>query len=214
MKTRVLDCGDRQFTILEKGQGPLVLLLHGFPDIHHSWRAQINALAEAGYHCVAPLMRGYEPSSQTGPYFIAAIASDINAWLKALGQEKAHLIGHDWGAVVSYAYAALYPNRLYSLTTLAIPHMPEFSRGMKEISEQRWNSAYMAFFQLRGIAEWRIKRNNFAYLDKLWRRWSPGWNYKPSQIDKVKQQLAQPGVLTAALSYYRALNAKGREPSQ
>lgn len=206
--------GSRSFSAIDQGQGPLVLLLHGFPDTAQTWAAQIDAISQAGYRCVAPTMRGYEPSSQEGPYFVADLADDIIGWMESLGADQAHLIGHDWGAITAYAAAAMHPERFLSLTTLAIPHLSVLKQGMKEISKQRWNSAYIGFFQLRGIAEWRLKRKNYQYIEKLWRRWSPGWEFEPEQLEAVQQQFKKEGVAEAALSYYRALYSKGRERSQ
>ena len=112
-----LHAGPLTFSSLAAGVGPPVLLVHGFPDHARSWRLQLPALAEAGYRAVAPTLRGYEPSSQPadGDYHIVRMAED-------LGGEPVHLVGHDWGAVIAYVAAALAPDRLRSLTTLAIPH--------------------------------------------------------------------------------------------
>lgn len=196
------------FSALTAGRGPLVLCLHGFPDCMRSYRHQLPAFAAAGYRAIAPTMRGYEPSSQPadGDYHIARMAEDVIGWLDDLGEERVHLVGHDWGAVVSYVAAALAPGRLRSLTTIAIPHPGGIARGRAvcHVPRQLGNSWYMAFFQLRGISDAIVSARGWAFIDKLWRDWSPGWQCPAEEMEAVKRGLAQPGVKRAALGYYRA----------
>lgn len=207
MADLILKANGLSFSAIDRGEGPVVLLLHGFPDTHHTWQYQIEALVAAGYRCIAPVMRGYEPSSQRGDgnYTIDSIASDVAGWLDHLGVEKAHLVGHDWGAVMSYAAACKYPDRFYSLTTLAIPHMVTYQDALKRLPIQYLNSSYMLFFQLRGLADWVVRRNDFGFLKFLWRRWSPGWEWPEPVFDDVRQAFSQPGVVKASLGYYRSL---------
>jgi len=196
-----LHAGPLTFSSLAAGVGPPVLLVHGFPDHARSWRLQLPALAEAGYRAVAPTLRGYEPSSQPadGDYHIVRMAED-------LGGEPVHLVGHDWGAVIAYVAAALAPDRLRSLTTLAIPHPGRLqSEGLRKLPSQILNSWYMLFFQLRGLADFVVEARDWAFIEKLWRDWSPGWDLPAAEVQSVKQTLAQPGVKKAALAYYRAM---------
>src|SRR3954453_9658907 len=106
-RMRTLHHGALSFSALEQGSGPLVLCLHGFPDHARTFRAQLPAFAEAGLHAVAPMMRGYEPASQPadGDYHVLRIAEDVIAWLDELGADRAHVVGHDWGAFVAYLVA-------------------------------------------------------------------------------------------------------------
>lgn len=202
-----LHANDLSFTALSQGEGPTVLCLHGFPDTMGSYRCQLPALAEAGYRGVAPTLRGYEPSSQPkdGDYHVVRMAEDAVAQVDELGAEPVHLVGHDWGAVIGYAAVVLAPDRFLSLTTMAIPHPGRLSGGLRKIPSQLRNSWYMAFFQLRGIADHMVERNDWAFIERLWRAWSPGWKLPEEQLRAVKRTLAQPGVKRAALGYYRAM---------
>lgn len=203
-----LRAGALAFSAERLGSGPVVLLVHGFPDHARSWRHQLPALAAAGFQAVAPTLRGYEPSSQPadGDYHIVRMAEDVVSWIDDLGVERAHLVGHDWGAVISYAVARLAPERLDSLTTLAIPHPGRLrSHGLRQLPSQLRNSWYMLFFQLRGLADFVVEARNWAFIEKLWRDWSPGWDLPADELARVKHTLAQPGVKKAALGYYRAM---------
>lgn len=191
------------FDYLEAGTGPLVLCLHGFPDTAHTWDDLLPALANAGYRAVAPNLRGYAPTSRPidNDYSIPALGKDAIALINAFGAERAVVIGHDWGAMAAYCAANLAPERIDKLITMAIPH----PRTLRPWPLQVRRSWYMGFFQLRGIADRRVAKNGFAFIDKLWRDWSPGWDYTPEQIAPVKAAFAEPGCLQAALGYYRAL---------
>lgn len=194
------------FNALEQGEGELVLCLHGFPDHNRSWRLQLPALAEAGYHAVAPMLRGYEPSSQPrdGDYHVVRMAEDVVGWLDHLGVEKCHLVGHDWGAIIGYASAALAPNRFHSLSTIAVPHLRRMPQGLRKDPGQVLNSWYMLFFQLRLLSDYVVEFNDFAFIEKLWRDWSPGWDYPKGEMEALKETFRAEGVKRAALGYYRA----------
>jgi len=114
----VLNNKGLKFSALEDGKGPLVLCLHGFPDNYHSFDSQIPALVEAGYRVVVPMLRGYEPQSQPadGDYHLNNMVEDVITWIDQLGEEKVHLVGHDWGALIGYLTATMHSDRLLSLT--------------------------------------------------------------------------------------------------
>lgn len=202
----VLQHAGLRFSALSAGAGPLVLCLHGFPDHRWSWRAQLPALAGAGYRAVAPQLRGYEPQSvpADGNYSLEALADDVLRWMDELGAERAHVVGHDWGAAIGYAVAALAPERLYSLTTLAVPHLRRMPAGLARTPVQLRNSWYMAFFQLRGIADRKVAADDFAFLERLWCDWSPGWQFQAESMAALKETFRRPGVVQGALGYYRA----------
>jgi len=205
-----LAAGGLRFSAESAGRGPLVLCLHGFPDHSASFRHQLPALAAAGFRAVAPMMRGYQPASQPpdGDYSVAALAEDVVGWLDALGEQRCHLIGHDWGAVTAYAAAALAPERFLSVTTMAVPPIRRFARGLLRYPGQLLSSWYMLFFQLP-IAERAVARRDFAFLERLWRAWSPGWQWPAVDMAALKRVFAAPGVTAAALGYYRALRGRG-----
>jgi len=212
-ETTTLHASGLAFSALTAGSGPdLVLCLHGFPDHARSFRHQLPALAAAGHRALAPTLRGYEPSSQPadGDYHIVRMAEDVVGWIDDLGAERVHLVGHDWGAVIAYAVAALAPGRLRSLATLAIPHPGRLrTDGIPKLPSQIRNSWYMLFFQLRGLSDWVVERDDWAFIARLWRDWSPGWTPPPEELASVKRTLAAPGVKKAALGYYRAMFSLG-----
>lgn len=205
MNERVLQHGPLRFSALERGSGELVLCLHGFPDHARSYRFQLEALSDR-YRVIAPMMRGYEPSSQSGDYAVPTLALDVLAWLDELGVERCHLVGHDWGAIVAHVVALIAPQRLTSLTTVAVPHPGRIARELLQKRPSQLSlSWYIAFFQLRGVADWALERDDWAFLDMLWRRWSPSYTLPQEERRALKRVFAQPGVKQAALGYYRAL---------
>jgi pimeloyl-ACP methyl ester carboxylesterase len=198
--------GPLRFTALAQGKGPVVLCLHGFPDNARSYRLQLPALAAAGFRAVSLALRGYEPASipGDGDYTLGAIADDVIAVVDQLAAGQVHLVGHDWGAAVGYTAAALSPEHFLSLTTLAIPHPGRFMAALGQNPRQLALSSYMLFFQLRGIAERVVARNDYDFIRRLWRKWSPGWEFREDDLQDVIRTLQQPGVLKATLGYYRA----------
>ncbi len=209
---RTLENGETlTFSAIAQGEGDVVLCLHGFPDHALSYRYQLPAFAEAGYRAISVTLRGYEPSSipkdeSNDNYAIIRLAEDVIAWIDQLDVEKVHLVGHDWGAVISYVVAAMAPEKLKSVTTMAVPHLGRFSQeAFKKYPIQLRYSWYMFFFQLRGISDYIVERNNFAFIRKLWQSWCPTWTLPEKDLDLVIDTLSQPGVKKAALGYYRAM---------
>lgn len=194
------------FTAYEMGEGPLVFCVHGFPDTPRTFRLMLPALAKAGYRAVAVTLRGYEPSSQPEDrnYSIPALASDVIGWIDALGGEKAHLIGHDWGANLVYSAATLAPQRVDRIVTIAVPHAAAFAQAIAKDFVQMRRSWYIYFFQMRGWADRAVRKNDFAFLARLWRKWSPGWTPDAGDLQAMRTLFAQPGVVEAALDYYRS----------
>ncbi|MEW6166943.1 MAG: alpha/beta hydrolase [Pseudomonadota bacterium] len=190
---------------LEQGQGPLVLCLHGFPDTAHSFEPLLARLAQDGYHAVAPFLRGWLPSglAADGDYRITTIADDVVELIGALGARRAHLIGHDWGAVASYIAAARHPDRVGAVVTAAVPHLRRFL--LRPTLRQLHRSRYMGFFQLPRIPERRIAAHDFAWLRRLVREWSPRWGFTDADLAPVVASLAIPERRAAALAYYRSL---------
>jgi pimeloyl-ACP methyl ester carboxylesterase len=203
---KVFHRGDLTFSALDMGEGPVVLCLHGFPDNLGSFRHQQPAIAEAGYRVISLALRGYEPSSipADGDYTVESIAADIIGVIDQLGSDKVHLVGHDWGAAVAYTAAAAAPERFESLITMAVPHPGRFAREGLRIPKQLKNSWYMGFFNIPWLSDWVVARQDFAFIRKLWRDWSPCWTSDATALDGVIDDLSQPGVLSATLGYYRA----------
>ncbi|MEK9594139.1 MAG: alpha/beta hydrolase [Luminiphilus sp.] len=203
--------GALTFSAQAMGDGPIVLCLHGFPDNAGSYRHQLPALAEAGYRAISLTLRGYEPGSipADGDYTVETIATDILAVIDSLYTDPVHLVGHDWGAAVAYVAAAAAPERFKSLTVMAVPHAGRFAREGLRIPKQLRLSWYMGFFTIPWFSDWVVQRQDYAFIRRLWRDWSPGWQPEPGVLEDVICTLSRPGVRSAALGYYRtALSIK------
>lgn len=204
-----------RFATLEAGDGPLVLCLHGFPDHARSFRHQLPALAAAGYRAVAPFMRGYAPTEipASGVFQPAALAQDALALIEALGYDRAAaVVGHDWGAVAAYGAAILAPGRVTKLVAAAVPHGPRLLDAFLTDYDQQRRSWYMFFFQMP-FAEAAVAHADYRFLERLWQDWSPGWFCPPEEMEALKATFRQPGVLEAALGYYRCtLNPALQDP--
>ncbi len=190
------------FAYFEEGVGPLVLLLHGFPDTAHTWDATRPVLAAAGYHAVSPFMRGYHPTSipADGRYDADTLGRDALALIEALGEKSAIVVGHDWGAGAAYSAAGLEPERVRVLVTVGIPHPASVVPTPRLV----WGVRHFLRFQSRR-AEQLVSADDFAHVDELVKRWSPAWDVPKNESAAVKESFRHPGSLTAALGYYRAL---------
>ena len=204
-RERQLKANGLAFTTYEMGEGPLVLCLHGFPDTPDTWRHLLPTLAQEGFRAVAVTSRGYEPSSQPedGDYSLAALAGDVAGWIDALGEDKAHLVGHDWGSSILHLAAAAAPERTLSLTALAVPHPAGFSAVVLRDFEQLARSWYVFFFQAAGLADLVVEREDRSFLAFLWSHWSPGWTPPAEHLAAMRARFGRPGVQDAALAYYR-----------
>jgi pimeloyl-ACP methyl ester carboxylesterase len=198
-----------KFAALADGpaDGPLALCLHGFPDSAHTWRYLLPELAAAGFRAVAPWMRGYAPTEvpADGKYDGGALAGDAIALHEALGgDERSVLIGHDWGAIAAYAAASVVPDRWARLVTVAVPPLGALATKMFAY-EQLKRSWYMYFF-LTPMAEMAVGLADLAFIEGLWRDWSPGYE-AGDDIGHAKDALRDPANLAAAVGYYRAMFA-------
>ena len=214
LKTGRVDANGLTFHYLEAGQGSLVLCLHGFPDNAHTYGELLPALAGAGFRGVAPFMRGYAPTSPApdGRYQAVLLAQDALALITALGRERAFLVGHDWGATATYGAAALAPERIERMVTIGAAH-PAAVRGPLASSYERHKGIWHAYFFQMPFAEQVVAANDFAYLEAWWRDASPEYDPAPV-IERVKATFREPGVVTAALSYYRhTFHPANRDPA-
>jgi pimeloyl-ACP methyl ester carboxylesterase len=196
-----------RFSYFEAGPaaGPLALCLHGFPDTAHTWRFLLPELAGAGFHAVAPFLRGYAPSEipRDGYYQLGALISDANALHEALGGGgDAVLIGHDWGALATYGAVAHQPERWRRAVTMAVP--PSASIGMSLFSYAQLRCSWYTFFFQSPLAEMALPLDDFAFIDGLWRDWSPGYD-AAWDVARVKEAIGDPEHIVAAIGYYRAL---------
>ena len=192
---------------VEYGKGPLVVLLHGFPEYWYAWRYQLPALAEAGFRVVAPDLRGYNLSDKprgVGQYRLELLAQDVKDLIRALDADSAVVVGHDWGGVIAWHLAMQEPQMVRKLIILNAPH-PQ--RYLEELGNpgQLWRSWYVFLFQLPWLPEWLIRAGGFAGLRYRLRHEPVHADaFDPAMIEAYRQALAQPGALTAAINYYRA----------
>lgn len=205
-KTAATDDGQR-FVYSERGSGPLVVLIHGFPDTPGSWERIGGALAKAGYRAVSPWLRGYRPETivEGRPYDLVTIGEDAIRLLDALGERDAVLVGHDWGAAITYAAAGIAPERLRAAVPIAIPHPARLPRSPGAL----WAARHFAALNMPW-AERKVRGDDFAYLDHLYERWSPAWRGadRDRSLAEAKQAMADPVVLKGAVDYYRALDPR------
>lgn len=214
IKLECVSANGTDFSYLECGTGKLALLLHGFPDTAQTWRHLMPELAAAGYRAVAPFMRGYAPSAVPldGCYQTAMLARDANALHDKLGGDaEAVIIGHDWGAPSVYGAALDAPSRWRKVVGMAVPPTAALGLAFVQNLEQIKKSWYMFFFQ-HGLADLVVGANNHAFIEMLWRDWSPGYDASVD-LEFVRKSLADPKNLQAALGYYRATLGDGyRDP--
>ena len=205
-----------EFAYLAEGpaDGPLALCLHGFPDTAQTWRHLLPELAAAGFRAVAPYMRGYAPTQvpPDGRYQTGALVADANALHDALGGgEDAVLIGHDWGALATYGAVAHEPDRWRRAVTAAVP--PTGAIGMSLFSYAQLDRSWYMFFFLSPLAEMALPLDEFAFIDGLWRDWSPGYD-GTWDVARVKESIGDPERIVAAISYYRALYEPERQVAE
>ena len=196
-----------KFAYLEAGKGPLVLLLHGFPDTAHTWGHQMPALAAAGYHAVAPYLRGYPPSEipQNGFFDRGTLANDIVGLIRALGGgAPVHLVGQDWGAGIAYGVLAAFPELIRRAVVMAVPHPARSAQSALDPKHVH-RSFHWWFFQLPELPEKALAANDFAFVDYLWEYWTSAGYRDPAHIAQIKLMLKEPGALAATLGYYRAM---------
>jgi pimeloyl-ACP methyl ester carboxylesterase len=199
--------GDISFGYLEAGRpdAPLALCLHGFPDSAHTWRHLLPALADLGYHAVAPFMRGYAPTQVPSDdcYQLGALVADSVALHDAFGaDDRAVIIGHDWGAMAAYGAIAYAPARWRRAVTLGVPPVASMAAAFFDFDQLR-RSFYIFLFQTP-LAEIAVGMNDLAFIDGLWRDWSPGYQGQ-ADAAMAKDCLRDPASLAAAIGYYRAM---------
>ncbi len=207
MASRRVTANELDFALLEAGprDGPLALCLHGFPDTAHSFRHLLPALADEGFHAVAPFMRGYAPTEvpADGAYHQSALGSDACELHQALGgDDRAVLIGHDWGALAAYTAAPLAPERWRRVVTMGVAPMAAMGEVLLSYDQLR-RSFYVWLFQTP-LAEVALGLDDMAFVGRLWSDWSPGYR-NTWDVAQVRQALAEPARQAAAIGYYRAM---------
>lgn len=188
--------GEVDLNVLVSGDGPAILLLHGFPDSNALWREVAPALVRAGYRVVAPDQRGFGFSSApegVTHYRVEHIVGDAVGLLDGLGIDRAHVVGHDWGAVIGWLLAGEHADRVRSLTAISVGHPRAYANAGFEQKRKGW---YTLLFQLRGVTEGLLSANDFRNL----RRWAR----RHPDLEHAIAEISRPGRLTAGLNWYRA----------
>lgn len=217
LEHRDIDLGDVTLHTVLAGEGPLVVLLHGFPEFWYSWRYQIPALASAGFRVAAPDMRGYNLSSKpkgVRQYTMPVLAKDVARLIDALGESKATVVGHDWGANVAWIFAMQHPDKLERLAILNVPHPVVFQKGLKKWSQLK-KSWYVFFFQLPWLPERFMLRGDVRSLRAMLHR-DPIHKeaFSKEDVERYVEAFRQPGAATATINYYRAVFRMKKEESR
>jgi len=200
-EVRHVDANGLRFAYLEDGRGPLVLLLHGFPDTARSWDHARPRIAAKGYRAVSPWLRGYAPTAIPPRDTDAeTLGRDALALIAALGETSAIVVGHDWGAAAAYAAAALEPARVARLFVIGIPHPAAIAPSPRKL----WMVRHFFAYKLPGAAK-RFAQDDFAALPALYKRWSPLWSPPAEEFAAVRAAFSDPASLDAAFGYYRQL---------
>ena len=207
IKHRLISVNGIRLHMVEAGKGPLIILLHGFPQNWWCWKQLIPVLATAGYRVVAPDLRGYNLSDQPEgirSYRLDSLARDISELIEALGEKRAVLIGHDWGGVVAWTLAHQHPRQILKLIILNAPHPIRFIQLLGS-TRQLFRSWYVFAALIPKIPEAYIRWNEFLALRSLFRDdplRSDAFDHQ--DIDCFIDGFNKPGALTSALNYYRA----------
>src|SRR3984885_2824338 len=195
------EVGDQRLHYMEAGEGPLVLLLHGFPEFWYGWRRQIQPLAAAGFRVVAPDMRGYNLSSRPGEvaaYETGPLVADIVGLIHQLGAESAMLVGHDWGGTVAWDTAMFHPEVVDRLAILNAAHPRKLSQGLHHPDQLR-RSWYFFFFALPDLPESVVHANHWHFFRHFLHDAHPA--FTPEEIDRYIEAWSQPGAATGMINY-------------
>jgi len=206
-----IDLAQVRLHYVEAGSGPLLILLHGFPEFWYTWRRLIPQLSAAGFRVIAPDLSGVNLSSKpqsVRAYGVRTLVEDVAELIRALGAERAHVVGHDWGAGIAWAFAMRHPELLDRLAVLNGPHPHSLLRGMRRPAQLR-KSWYMFFFQLPWLPELIARRHDYALLVEPLRRTARPGTYSEEDLTRYREAFAQPGALTAFINYYRAMFRPG-----
>lgn len=200
--------GGQTFRFTDTGEGPLVVLLHGFPDVPQSWDSVRDRLNDAGYRTVVPYLRGYHPATFSDRRFSASdLADDFAQLLDALGEQSAVVVGHDWGSSIAYGAATAHPERVDKVVIVGIPHPLTLKPKPAEALEGR----HFVYFKFPWAA-FTARAFDLKLVDRLYRRWAPHWDgpAREASVTDAVETLRDKRVLRGALAYYKALNPLDR----
>ena len=203
IKQDIIQINDFVFDLRVLGvqNDPMVVLLHGFPETSFMWINLIKDIAPQGFYCVAPNLRGYSKNAVPKGkkhYTIDKLCQDVIGIAAALGKNKFHLVGHDWGAAIGWYLVHEHPEKILSWTALSVPHISAFSKAITTDADQIKKSRYIKNFQIPYLPEMRIRKKDFELFRKLWKHSST------EEIEDYLSVFKNKKSLTAALNYYRA----------
>jgi pimeloyl-ACP methyl ester carboxylesterase len=201
--------------------GPLVVLLHGFPEFWYGWRHQIQPLANAGFRVVVPDQRGYNASDKPGPvnaYRLERLTRDVEELVETLAPDDpgtepaADVVGHDWGAFVAWWLALHYPERVRRLGVLNVPHPTVFRQTLRHSWDQRLRSWYVAAFQVPRVPEVLFQADDYRLLSRTLRRTSRPGTFSEADLDLYRRAWRQPGAVRGMVNWYRAIARDRPQP--
>jgi pimeloyl-ACP methyl ester carboxylesterase len=199
--------------VLEAGEGPLVVLLHGFPEFSYAWCKQLPALAGAGFRALAPDQRGYAESGKpkhVRDYRVEELAADVAALIESCGREKAVLVGHDWGGIVAYYTAMLHPERVDRLVVINAPHPARYDALVRRRPSQIARSWYAFCFLVPVLPEIVARIAASRWLGRWMQTDARPGSYTDEDIRRYEAAWSRPGALRAGINYYRALFLRKR----
>ena len=188
--------------------GPLVVMLHGFPEFWYGWRHQIGPLAQAGFRVLVPDQRGYNLSDVPSPvsaYSLEQLARDVMGLVDGLGRKDCYLVGHDWGAAVAWYTALVFPDRIRKLAVLNVPHPRVMNDFLRKNPRQMLKSWYIGFFQIPGLADWLVSRDQFSAGARSLVGSSRPNTFSPAEIAEYRQAWQNSKGMTGMINWYRAL---------
>ena len=217
LRERFVETNGIKLHVMEAGpaDGPMLLFLHGFPEFWYAWRKQLSYFAKKGYLVVAPDQRGYNLSDkpqEITAYKIDELAKDIVGLIDAYQRERIFLVGHDWGASVSWWVALKYPERIAKLVIMNVPHPKVMAKTLFTNPRQMQKSWYIFYFQLPGAVEKFASANSYAWPVNLLAATSRPGAFQPEELEEYRKAFMQPGAFSAMVNWYRAMIQTQQEP--
>ena len=194
---------------------PLVVFLHGFPEFWYEWHEYVEPFVTAGYRVLVPDQRGYNRSEKpegVRAYRISELSADIAGLIDSEGREHAHVVGHDWGAAVAWDLALRHPGAVDRLGIINVPHPTVFEATLRSNLTQMRKSWYMFFFQLSGLADWFVRRNEYDFMVGAMADGAVPGTFDETEFERYRRAWSEPDALPAMLNWYRALFRHNEEP--
>jgi pimeloyl-ACP methyl ester carboxylesterase len=208
-----------ELSVVDAGpeDGPLVILLHGFPEFSYAWREQIGSLAAAGWRVLAPDQRGYHTSDKPPrirDYRMSLLVADVIGLIDAHGRADAVVIGHDWGGVVAWSAAQAHPDRVRALVAINAPHPGAMRDTLRTSRAQRKRSKYFFWFQLPMLPEWLLRRHDYSALRRALVTTAAADTFSAEDLSRYLDAWSSPGAVTGMLNWYRAMRFPSPTPAR